>query len=190
MKLISVVPTPNPDALKFTLGEELLKQGSRSFTSSPSAANDPLASKLFAIHGVTSVFYMSNFITVNKNKETPWSDLENRIQDILTASESPTKASEDKTLLKKDGADSSANFRDMTPAQKILAIDKILDDEIRPGLAGDGGGLEIVGLEDNVLQVHYEGACGSCPSSTSGTLQYIESMVRSHLDDSLKVVPV
>ena len=189
MKLISVVPTPNPDALKFTLGEELLKQGSRSYTSAQSAVQDPLASKLFSLQGVTSVFYMGNFITVNKSKETPWSDLENHVQDILSASESPT-AGQDKTLLKKEGGESVIHFKDMTPAQKILAIDKILDDEIRPGLAGDGGGLEIVGLEDNVLQVHYEGACGSCPSSTSGTLQYIETMVRSHLDDSLKVVPV
>jgi Fe-S cluster biogenesis protein NfuA len=78
----------------------------------------------------------------------------------------------------------------MSPAQKVLAIDQLLEREIRPGLAGDGGGLEIVGLEESVLQIHYEGACGSCPSSTSGTLMYIESILKANLDENLSVIPV
>ena len=86
--------------------------------------------------------------------------------------------------------EASPKFKDMSPAQKILSIDRVIEKEIRPGLAGDGGGLEIIGLEDDILQIHYEGACGSCPSSTSGTLMYIESILRTHLDENLKVVPV
>jgi Fe-S cluster biogenesis protein NfuA len=78
----------------------------------------------------------------------------------------------------------------MSPAQRVLAIDRLLDKEVRPGLAGDGGGLEVVSLEENVLQIHYEGACGTCPSSTSGTLSYIESILRSNLAPDLQVVPV
>ena len=81
-------------------------------------------------------------------------------------------------------------FTGLRISATLAPIGALVGDYTAGSSAGDGGGLEIVGLEDNVLQVHYEGACGSCPSSTSGTLQYIESMVRSHLDDSLKVVPV
>lgn len=189
MKLVSVVPTPNPDALKFTLGETLLKSGSKSFTSKEAASPDPLASKLFELEGVTSVFYMSNFVTVNKNPDLPWSDLDSKIQTILQNSENPSPPEED-SLLKSSESSSDTPFESMTPAEKLIVIDKLLDDEIRPGLAGDGGGLEVIGLEANTLQIHYEGACGSCPSATTGTLQYIETMLKTQLDDNLSVVPV
>jgi Fe-S cluster biogenesis protein NfuA len=188
MKIVSVVTTPNPDALKFTLDGELLKEGSRSFTSSQAAEKDELAKELFSLEGVTSVFYMANFVTVNKKADLDWEPLEKKIIEALREIEPPKAPEEDstQTTAEADGPP----FSEMSPAQKILAIDRILDRDIRPGLAGDGGGCEVVGLEENVLQIHYEGACGSCPSSTSGTLTYIESVLRSNLDESLKVVPV
>ena len=43
--------------------------------------------------------------------------------------------------------------------------------------------------EDNVLKVHYQGACGSCPSSLSATLTGIEGLVQS-VAPELQVVPV
>ena len=73
--------------------------------------------------------------------------------------------------------------------EKLLAISELLDERVRPYLQGDGGDLYIVGLEGNELRVHYQGACGSCPSSLSGTLSGIESLVHQ-VDPSLEVVPV
>ena len=189
MKVVSVVTTPNPDALKFTVDQDLLREGSRSFTSGAGAQKDALASAIFALSGVTSVFYMANFVTVNKKGDCDWPSLEKSIIEVLRAHviEVPKVTSPSVSQV-----DESAGpkFQDMSPAQKILSIDRLIERDIRPGLAGDGGGLEIVGLEDNILQIHYEGACGSCPSSTSGTLMYIESFLRSNFDENLKVVPV
>jgi Fe-S cluster biogenesis protein NfuA len=54
-----------------------------------------------------------------------------------------------------------------------------LDEKIRPYLKSDGGDLDVVGLDGNVLSVHYQGACGSCPSSLSGTLFGIVQLVRT-----------
>ena len=51
---------------------------------------------------------------------------------------------------------------------EVQKIETILDETIRPGLQGDGGDLAVIKYEDNKLYVHYEGACGTCPSSTSG----------------------
>ena len=188
MKLLSVITTPNPDALKFTVEEKLLREGSRSFTSKTAAEKDILASQLFVLEGVSSVFYMANFITVNKSMDIAWDELENKIAAVIRETE--LESVEDEDVGKKSDDHDSVDFGSLNPAQKILAIDKLLDREIRPGLAGDGGGLEIVGLEDYVLQIHYEGACGSCPSSTTGTLMYIQSVLRTHLDEDLAVIPV
>jgi NFU1 iron-sulfur cluster scaffold homolog, mitochondrial len=192
MKIISVITTPNPDALKFTVDENLLNEGSKSFTSAGAAADDPLGKKLFDLAGVSSVFYMSNFVTINKDMNASWDDLESKILAVLREHELENSQKEPTEEIKKEAEarETKANYKDLSPAQKIIAIDKVLDDEIRPGLAGDGGGIEIVGLEENVLQVTYEGACGSCPSSTSGTLQFIENTLKNELDRSLTVMPV
>ncbi|MFN9388300.1 MAG: NifU family protein, partial [Betaproteobacteria bacterium] len=79
----------------------------------------------------------------------------------------------------------------LTPEQrdKLVAISELLDERVRPYLQGDGGDVYIVGLEGNELHVHYQGACGSCPSSLSGTLAGIEGLVRQ-VDPDLEVVPV
>jgi Fe-S cluster biogenesis protein NfuA len=65
----------------------------------------------------------------------------------------------------------------------------MLDEQVRPYLQGDGGDLYVVGLEGNKLKVHYQGACGSCPSSLSATLTGIEGLVHS-VDPELQLVPV
>ncbi|HSU26227.1 MAG TPA: NifU family protein, partial [Pyrinomonadaceae bacterium] len=73
---------------------------------------------------------------------------------------------------------------------KIAQINAILDERIRPYLAGDGGWLEVVGLEENRLKIRYEGACGSCPSSLTGTLMAIENMIRDEIDPDIEVIAV
>ena len=60
---------------------------------------------------------------------------------------------------------------------------------VRPALAGDGGGLEILGLRGNILTIRYQGACGSCPTSIKGTLVAIESLLKRELSPSIEVVP-
>ena len=190
MRVVSVVTTPNPDALKFTVDVELLKEGSRSFTSVSAANKDALASAIFALEGVSSVFYMANFITINKLLEISWDGLEPEVLKVLKAHVPDLDKNEPAQEEVTQESSPKVPFDEMSPAQRVLAIDRLLDKEVRPGLAGDGGGLEVVSLEENVLQIHYEGACGTCPSSTSGTLSYIESILRSNLAPNLQVIPV
>jgi Fe-S cluster biogenesis protein NfuA len=72
---------------------------------------------------------------------------------------------------------------------RMAKINELLDDQVRPYLQNDGGDLYVLGLEGNRLTVHYQGACGSCPSSLSGTLASIESLVRQ-LEPDIEVVAV
>jgi Fe-S cluster biogenesis protein NfuA len=72
---------------------------------------------------------------------------------------------------------------------RVERINEILDEQVRPYLQGDGGDLYVLGLEGNRLTVHYQGACGSCPSSISGTLAGIEGLVRQ-IEPDMEVVAV
>jgi Fe-S cluster biogenesis protein NfuA len=49
--------------------------------------------------------------------------------------------------------------------------------------------LEVLGMEDNTVLIRYQGACGSCPSATSGTLMAIERLLQSQIDGALRVLP-
>jgi Fe-S cluster biogenesis protein NfuA len=73
--------------------------------------------------------------------------------------------------------------------ERLAQINDILDEQVRPYLQGDGGDLYVLGLQGHQLTVHYQGACGSCPSSLSGTLAGIESLVRQ-IDPEIEVVAV
>jgi Fe-S cluster biogenesis protein NfuA len=61
---------------------------------------------------------------------------------------------------------------------------------VRPGLQADGGDLEILELDGNILTIRYEGACGGCPSAMMGTLQAIEGILRTEFNPYLEVVAV
>ena len=60
---------------------------------------------------------------------------------------------------------------------------------MRPALAGDGGGLEVLGLDGYTVKIRYQGACGSCPSAISGTLMAIEGLLKRDISEAIEVVP-
>ena len=74
--------------------------------------------------------------------------------------------------------------------EDVQKIEEILDRTVRPGLQGDGGDLEVVSYLENKLTVRYQGACGTCPSSTTGTLMAIEGILRDEFNPQIEVVPV
>jgi Fe-S cluster biogenesis protein NfuA len=64
----------------------------------------------------------------------------------------------------------------------------VLDETVRPALANDGGGLTVLDFSDNTLRIRYQGACGSCPSSATGTLRAIENILHSSLKQEIRVI--
>jgi NFU1 iron-sulfur cluster scaffold homolog, mitochondrial len=81
---VSFQATPNPNAGKFTVGRTLVPDNkSRSFYNAAQAEPDPIASALFQLDGVASVFMVEDFVTVTKQPEAEWSDLISRVTDTL-----------------------------------------------------------------------------------------------------------
>ncbi len=62
--------------------------------------------------------------------------------------------------------------------------------QIRPSLKADGGGIELVDVNDGVVSVRLTGACGSCPMSTMTLKMGIERVLREKVPDVKKVVSV
>lgn len=187
-KIADLESTPNPNARKFILKEPLTYGVARSFESAEDAKNDALASQLFAIDHVVSVFYVDNWVTVTQDGGADWQELMRQIAGPIREAPAAQSQSEEyaqaAAWLTQDDAKLSETDR-----AKLIQINELLDERVRPYLQSDGGDLYVVGLEDNVLSVHYQGACGSCPSSLSGTLAGITGLVRQ-IDPELDVIAV
>jgi NFU1 iron-sulfur cluster scaffold homolog, mitochondrial len=185
--------TPNPNARKFILREPLTYGVTRSYESPEQAAGDALAKALFAIAHVTNVFYVDHWITVTQDGKAHWPELLRELAVPIRDAPSAQQQSAELIGASSDEPDGVAAFDEskLSPAEreKLEAIQQLLDERVRPYLQGDGGDLYVLGFEDNVLKVHYQGACGSCPSSISGTLAGIEGLVQQ-IDPQIEVVAV
>ncbi|MBU2511809.1 NifU family protein [bacterium] len=67
-------------------------------------------------------------------------------------------------------------------------IEGVLNDKIRPTLAADGGGLQVVKIEKDKVHIHYEGACRGCASAATGTLNFIRNTLCTSLNHEIDVV--
>ena len=81
---IQTDPTPNPNAMKFTLNVTVSAKPI-SVTTADTAAIYPLATKLFALPGVKGLYMLNNFISVNKEPAASWEALLPAIQTVLTS---------------------------------------------------------------------------------------------------------
>ena len=183
-KISDIEETPNPNAVKFILREPVSNGVARQYGAAELAENDPLAKSLFDVGHVVSVFYMDKMITVEKDDEGDWDELLPELAVPIRAAEAVNSAVAAAAAV---GGPIAAVTSD---DPRLLKINEILDEKVRPALMGDGGYLEIIGLSDHTLSIRYQGACGSCPSSLTGTLMAIESMLKQEVDPELEVVAV
>jgi Fe-S cluster biogenesis protein NfuA len=184
-KISDIQETPNPNAVKFLLKEPVSNGTTHSYSSIEQAADNALAKALFEVGHVVSVFYMDRMITVEKDEEGDWDDLLPNLAVPIRAAEST--ASHGAAAAAAVGGPLAAVMSD---DPRLVRINEILDEKVRPALAGDGGWLEVLNLKEHTLSIRYQGACGSCPSSLSGTLMAIEGMLRQEIDPELEVIAV
>jgi Fe-S cluster biogenesis protein NfuA len=185
-KISDIEETPNPNAVKFILREAVSNGTVHQFGSADQAQDDPLAKSLFDVGHVVSVFYMDRMITVEKDEEGDWDDLLPLLAVPIRAAESTGAPAAATAAAAVGGAIATATSDD----PRLMKINDLLDEKVRPALMGDGGYLEIMGLKDHTLSIRYQGACGSCPSSLTGTLMAIEGMLKQEVDPELEVIAV
>lgn len=182
-KIADIERTPNPNARKFILREPLSWGIAHSFENAAQAQDDPLAQALFAIPHVTNVFYVDRWITVTQDGNVEWDGLSRELAVPIRAA--PAAAAQSAAAV----FSARASFEHLSEEdqQRLDDINLVLDQQIRPFLQSDGGDLDVLSLVGNQLVVHYQGACGTCPSSISGTLQAIQSQLRT-LEPDLEVI--
>ncbi|XP_021281439.1 nifU-like protein 1, chloroplastic [Herrania umbratica] len=123
---------------------------------------------------LTKTFRIPQFISQNPHRRVPY----RRIQQKTTVKASGS--SPDAPTGSSPGLYSARKFE--LTAQNV---DLVLED-VRPYLIGDGGNVGVVSVEDGVISLKLEGACGSCPSSTTTMKMGIERVLKEKFGDAVK----
>ena len=170
--------TPNPNSLKYVLGKLLIPGGSANFPTAESAERSPLATRLFAVEGVVGVFIGSDFFTITRAPECTWEELN---EGIAPALEQFLESGEPVLTAKVPVNAPAIEDTDASP-EEIAKIQQLIDDQVRPAVAQDGGDIIFRGFKDGIVYLEMYGACSGCPSSTITLKQGVESMLKYHLD--------
>jgi Fe-S cluster biogenesis protein NfuA len=177
--------TPNPSTLKYVVDQQLLESGAMNFTSREVAQErSPLARKLMDIKGVTAVMLGKNFVTVTKGEEGEWDEMNDQVMATLDGHLSAHEPVVDAEAMARAQAErAAAGGNDVE--QRIRDI---LELEIRPAVAQDGGDITLDRYEAGVVYLHMKGSCSGCPSSTMTLKMGIESRLRESIPELVEVV--
>lgn len=91
------------------------------------------------------------------------------------------------TYYKKEGKE---EVKTLTPAQKILKINNIIENQISPELRKDGGDITLVDIQDNKVMVKLRGKCSGCKNSHLTLKAFVERTLKDTVDQSIEVVEV
>jgi Fe-S cluster biogenesis protein NfuA len=184
--------TPNPNAFKYILNAPVVGSGAKSITSAEDAKGDHFIRSVFDLGNVQSIYMTENFVTVSfqsaHNLELLVDAVEDIIEEHLTfydGQDTKSEETDEPSIL--ENLD-KIDFPNLSDSEKGAVIDAVLDETVRPALANDGGGLTVLDFSDDTLRIRYQGACGSCPSSATGTLRAIENILHSSLKQEIRVI--
>ena len=181
---IQTEATPNPATLKFLPGRAVLETGTLDLPDAAAAAKSPLAERLFAIKGVSGVFFGSDFITVSK-ADGEWPQLKPAILGAIMEhfmSGAP---------LVKEGQESAAEdeFFEAGDEEIVTTIKDLIETRVRPAVANDGGDITFKGFKEGIVYLHMKGACSGCPSSTATLRHGIQNLLKHYVPEVIEVRP-
>lgn len=169
--------TPNPATLKFVPGEPVMEKGTAFYENIEEAENSPLASRIFAVEGVTGAFFGFDFIAVTLTDQD-WDDKKTEVLGAIMEHYS----SGDPVVVNNtpDIPDAVENAED---AEIIAQIKELLEARVRPAVARDGGDITFHTYDKGIVYLRMQGACAGCPSSTA-TLKYgIQNLLKHYIPE-------
>lgn len=173
--MIRTTPTPNPDAYLFQVQETLIPSGTYEFFHDQDLTASPLAKEILEIEGLELLMIAPRFITVRKFSDESWTEL---LPEITSTFEQFLQSGQMAVVESEQSRQEQANS---DVERQIL---EILQEEVRPAIAQDGGDFIYHGFENGIVKLELIGACGTCPSST----QTLHVGIENHLMNEIPEV--
>ncbi len=168
--LIKAQPSSTGDQCLFTANRPLMSGNSWFFSDFESAEGSPLAEGLFCLEDVETVLVCEYTITVTRKDKTlvDWVPLAKEvgaaIRRVLEAGES--------LIAEKIIAD--------LPSEDEIreGIQKVIDVEVNPGVAGHGGNITLMAVRGNSVTIQMGGGCQGCSAADLTLKQGIHTSFR------------
>lgn len=177
---VSFEPTPNPATMKFVLPFPVSEEGFEIPTVKESERS-PLAAKLFGFPWTSSVYIGPQFVTVTKQEWVEWNILAEPLANLI--SEHLQSGQPVVSPIANPISDASEDDSEM-----VQAIKRLINQEIRPVVALDGGDIVFSHYQDQIVYLHMKGACAGCPSSMMTLKEGIETRIKEVLPEVREVV--
>ena len=176
--------TPNPNAMKFVVNKKIVDNVFE-FKSIDETIDSPLAKSLFGFDFVKEVFFDFNFVSLIQHPGNNWDENVMDIREFIRSfiQDNNTIVFEDRINNVK--TNSKVEFDDIS--KEII---KIIDENIKPAVASDGGNILFESYDKNTPKVNVilQGACSGCPSSTVTLKSGIETMLKDMLPGKISEV--
>ena len=179
--------TPNPRAVKFILDQIVLDSGSKTIEAGSYLETDNFATNIFALGIIDLVYCRENFVSITLQSPDLWVVFKDKIKNIIEADLKKYEEGDDEVSSSVLDDFDRGKYPELSDDEKVIIVEAIMEESIRPALANDGGGLEVIEVDGPIVRIRYQGACGGCPSSTGGTLRAIENHLKFQLDPEIKV---
>ncbi|AYC99438.1 NifU family protein [Neorhizobium sp. NCHU2750] len=174
---IQTEATPNPATLKFLPGKVVLEKGTAEFRNGDEAAASPLALRLFAVPGVTGVYFGYDFITVTKS-DAEWQHLKPAILGTIMEHFMSGQPIMGGGSAMAEALDEEGEFFDDEDETIVETIKELLETRVRPAVAQDGGDITFKGYKDGTVYLNMKGACSGCPSSTATLKHGVQNLLK------------
>jgi len=177
--------TPNPNAMKFVVNKKIVDNVFE-FKSIDETIDSPLAKSLFGFDFVKEVFFDFNFVSLIQHQGNNWDENVMDIREFIRSfiQDNNTIVFEDR-INNNVKTNSKVEFDDIS--KEII---KIIDENIKPAVASDGGNILFKSYDKNTQKVNVilQGACSGCPSSTVTLKSGIETMLKDMLPGKISEV--
>lgn len=174
--------TPNPQTLRFVTNRQLTEAPAE-FKSVQETTLSPLAKKLFGFPWTAGVFIGRDFVAVTKQDWVDWETLAEPLAGLIEEHLERGEA-----VMHEARKPTSGPQTDDSPDVQI--IKRVLDTEIRPAVAQDGGDVVFHKFENGTVYLFMQGACSGCPSSTMTLKMGIETRLMEACPSVKEVVAI
>lgn len=182
--------TPNPAVMKFGTNKALTQTDVEFKNIEEASKSSPLAQAIFNFPFVKEVFISDNYISVTKYDMVEWNEVFAEIRTFIRE-----YLVDGKTIIKDlPTVETSKTPEVVAPVVELegipAQISDILDEYIKPAVAGDGGNIAFRSYDEQnkVVSVILQGACSGCPSSTATLKNGIESLLKEMLPNQINEV--
>lgn len=176
---VTAEETPNPHTFKFIINQQIADNNVQ-FSEASEAASSPLATKLFGFPWTDSVYIGENFVSLTKQDWVEWDILKEPLCGLIKE-----HIEKKEPVLLNYSAEETSDEND---SEQVKIIKKVINEEIRPQVALDGGDIVFHKYDNNVVYIYMQGACNGCPSSSITLKQGIEVRLKNALPEISEVV--